>query len=89
MDVIALILAFFAFATAAACGSKIKVLEKRIALIKGYVNFSDIDMLSSETKRLIGQADKEVVIKAIRKELEISQKDAEILIENIQSENRR
>ena len=86
MDVIAFIFALVAFVTAAASASKVKVLEKQIALIRRHVKFSDIDMLSPETKALIGQAEKKEIIAAIRQELGISNEDAEALIQRIEGE---
>jgi lauroyl/myristoyl acyltransferase len=87
MDIIALVLALFGIAMAAASRSKIKILEKRISLIRRHVKFSDMEMLSTETKELIGKATRDECIQAISEELGISQEDAEFLMETIESES--
>ncbi|WP_221029873.1 hypothetical protein [Actomonas aquatica] len=77
MDVIAFLIAFFAFLTAAHCKTQIKTLERQMAVLRARSPIADLDLLSEETKALIAQDRKSEALYAIKADVGCSLKEAE------------
>lgn len=84
MEVIAFMIAAFVFAKAVGNESKIKVLERQLSFLKQHVQLTDIDLLSPETKGMVGQLPRSEIIKAIRKEVSVTREEAEALIDEME-----
>lgn len=84
MEVIAFMIAAFVFAKAVGNESKIKVLERQLSFLKQHLQLTDIDLLSPETKGMVGQLPRSEIIKAIRKEVSVTREEAEALIDEME-----
>ena len=88
MDIgIVVFVVMFALGLSVACVARVRALERHVAVLKRHMKITDMDLLSPETRSMIGHAEVKQIRKAIIKELSITEEAADDLIEKINGEN--